>query len=110
VRWVRAGYGSTCSGNWPGAGDQPAVRAGGRNTKIHALSDAKGRLIVILLTGGEAHDCPDAERLFRRVRSPQWMAADASLVEPGRGATDCGQSCEAARAAPQPVSAIIFRT
>ena len=27
---------------------------GGRNTKIHALADAKGRLIAILLTGGEA--------------------------------------------------------
>src|SRR5262249_21447633 len=30
---------------------------GGRNTKIHALADVKGRLIAILLTGGEAHDC-----------------------------------------------------
>ena len=29
---------------------------GGRNTKIHALADAKARLIAILLTGGEAHD------------------------------------------------------
>ena len=38
---------------------------GGRNTKIHALADAKGRLIAILLTGGEAHDCPVAERLIR---------------------------------------------
>ncbi len=44
---------------------------GGRNTKIHALADAKGRLIAILLTGGEAHDCPVAEHLFRRVKSPQ---------------------------------------
>ena len=34
---------------------------GGRNTKIHALADAKGRLIAILLTGGEAHDCPVAD-------------------------------------------------
>ena len=32
---------------------------GGRNTKIHALADAKGRLLAILLTGGEAHDCPE---------------------------------------------------
>jgi hypothetical protein len=38
---------------------------GGRNTKIHALADAKGRLIAILLTGGEAHDCL-AERLIRK--------------------------------------------
>ena len=43
---------------------------GGRNTKIHALTDAKGRLIAILLTGGEAHDCPVADRLIRRVKSP----------------------------------------
>jgi transposase len=49
---------------------------GGRNTKIHALADAKGRLIAILLTGGEAHDCPVAERLMRRVKSPERLLGD----------------------------------
>ena len=49
---------------------------GGRNTKIHALADAKGRLIAILLTGGEAHDYPVANRLIRRVKSPQRMLGD----------------------------------
>lgn len=49
---------------------------GGRNTKIHALADAKGRLIAILLTGGEAHDCPLAERLIRRVKSPERLLGD----------------------------------
>ena len=49
---------------------------GGRNTKIHALADAKGRLIAILLTGGEAHDCPVAKRLIRRVKSPKRMLGD----------------------------------
>ena len=49
---------------------------GGRNTKIHALADAKGRLIAILLTGGEAHDCPVAERLIRRVESPERLLGD----------------------------------
>ena len=49
---------------------------GGRNTKIHALADAKGRLIAILLTGGEAHDCPVAERLIRRVKSPERLLGD----------------------------------
>jgi transposase len=49
---------------------------GGRNTKIHALADAKGRLIAILLTGGEAHDCPIAERLIRRVKPPKCMLGD----------------------------------
>ena len=49
---------------------------GGRNTKIHALADAKGRLIAILLTGGQAHDCPAAERLIRRVKKPKRMHGD----------------------------------
>jgi transposase len=49
---------------------------GGRNTKIHALADVKGRLIAILLTGGEAHDCPVAERLVRRVKFSKRMLGD----------------------------------
>jgi len=49
---------------------------GGRNTKIHALADAKGRLIAILLTGGDAHDCPLAERLIRRVKPPKRLLGD----------------------------------
>jgi transposase len=49
---------------------------GGRNTKIHALADAKGRLIAILLTGGEAHDWPVAERLMRRVQSAERLFGD----------------------------------
>ena len=49
---------------------------GGRNTKIHALADARGRLIAILLTGGEAHDCPVAKRLIRRVKPSKRMLGD----------------------------------
>src|SRR5262249_17960787 len=37
---------------------------------------AKGRLIAILLTAGEAPDCPVAERLMRRVKPPKWMLGD----------------------------------
>src|SRR5262245_32774225 len=51
---------------------------GGRNTKIHALADAKGRLIAILLTGGEAHDYPAAKRLIRRVKPPKHMLGDTA--------------------------------
>ena len=29
-----------------------------------------------MLTGGEAHDCPVAERLFRRVKSPERLLGD----------------------------------
>jgi transposase len=49
---------------------------GGRNTKIHALADAKGRLIAILLTGGQAHDCPVARRLIDRVEPAERLLGD----------------------------------
>ena len=44
--------------------------------KIHALADAKGRLLAILLTGGEAHDCPVAGRLVRKVGPSKHMLGD----------------------------------
>ena len=49
---------------------------GGRNTKIHAIADAKGRLLSILLTGGEAHDCPPAQRLIRRTKAARKLLGD----------------------------------
>jgi transposase len=49
---------------------------GGRNTKIHALADAKGRLLSILLTGGQSHDRPVAERLIRRVKPAKTLLGD----------------------------------
>jgi transposase len=49
---------------------------GGRNTKIHALADAKGRLLAILLTGGQANDCPVAKRLLRRVKPAKYAIGD----------------------------------
>ena len=52
---------------------------GGRNTKIHAIADAKGRLLSILLTGGQAHDCPPAQRLIRRTKAGQEAARRQSL-------------------------------
>jgi transposase len=51
---------------------------GGRNTKIHAVSDAKGRLLSILLTCGEAHDCPPAPRLIRRTKAAETLIADTA--------------------------------
>ena len=51
---------------------------GGRNTKIHALADAKGRLLAILLTGGQAHDYPVAKRLICRVAPPKHMLGDTA--------------------------------
>ena len=49
---------------------------GGRNTKIHAISDAKGRFLSILLTGGEAHDCTVAERLINRTKAAKELLGD----------------------------------
>ena len=44
--------------------------------KAHALADAIGHLLAILLTSGEAHDCAVAERLIRRVKSQKRMLGD----------------------------------
>jgi transposase len=33
-------------------------------------------LIALLLTGGEAHDCPLAERLIKRTKTPQRLLGD----------------------------------
>ena len=49
---------------------------GGRNTKIHAVADAKGRLLSLLLTGGQAHDCPPATRLIRRTKPAKRLLGD----------------------------------
>src|ERR1700704_5116001 len=64
---------------------------GGRNTKIHALADAKGRLIAILVTGGQAHDCPVAERLIRRVKRQNGCLATRHMT-----AMSCAKSCMSA--------------
>jgi transposase len=65
------------SGRKRGAQRQAIGRSrGGRNTKIHALADAKGRLLSVLLTGGEAHDCTVAERLIRRTDAAEELLGD----------------------------------
>jgi len=75
---LHARQGAPLGGWWERGEQKQAVgrSRGGRNTKIHALADAKGRLLAILLTGGEAHDCPVAERLIRRVKTPKKMLGD----------------------------------
>jgi transposase len=49
---------------------------GGRNTKIHAITDAKGRFLSLLLTGGQAHDCPPATRLIRGTKPAKRLLGD----------------------------------
>ena len=61
-----------------GGGQKQAIgrSRGGRNTKIHAIADAKGRLLSVLLSGGEAHDCPPAPRLIRRTKAARKLLGD----------------------------------
>jgi transposase len=40
------------------------------------------RLLAILLTGGEAHDCPVAERLIRRVKPAKRILGDRAYDSP----------------------------
>jgi transposase len=67
----------SASGGRGGEQKQAVGRSrGGRNTKIHAIADAKGRLLSILLTGGETHDRPVAERLIRRNDAAEELLGD----------------------------------
>jgi transposase len=66
-------------GLWRKKGEQTQAigrSRGGRNTKIHAIADAKGRLLCLLLSGGEAHDCPPAQRLIRRTKPAKKLLGD----------------------------------
>ena len=40
------------------------VSRGGRNTKVHAITDGQGRPLAFLLTPGQAADCKAGERLL----------------------------------------------
>jgi Transposase DDE domain len=77
---LHARQGASLGGGGKGAQKQALGGSrGGRNTKIYkiyTLADFKRGLIAILLTGGEAHDCPVAERLVRRVKPSKRMFGD----------------------------------
>ncbi len=62
-----------CAGRGVACGN---VYSGSLLETDEALADAQGRLLAILLTGGEVHDCPVAERLIRRVKPSKRMLGD----------------------------------
>lgn len=67
----------SASGGHGGEENQAVGRSrGGRNTKIHAIADAKGRLLTFVLTGGEAHDCPIGAELIDAVEPAEVLLAD----------------------------------
>src|SRR6187200_585435 len=97
VRWARRGVWENLFRELAGSGraadtqmiDSTHVKAhrsaaggkGGSRNRLLAARAAgatrrKGRLIAILLTGGEAHDCPVAARLVNRVEPAQRMLGD----------------------------------
>jgi len=49
---------------------------GGLTTKVHALVDANGLPLELVLTPGQAGDCPVAERLLGRLREGTIVLAD----------------------------------
>ncbi|HEU5443949.1 MAG TPA: IS5 family transposase [Pseudolabrys sp.] len=69
----------SASGGKGGSRKQAIGRSrGGRNTKIHAIADAKGRLLSVLLTAGQAHDCPPAPLLIRRTSVADTLLGDTA--------------------------------
>ena len=69
---------ASLGGRWKRGEQKQAVgrSRGGRNTKIHALADAKGRLLAILLTGARHMIAQSRERLIRRVKRAKRMLGD----------------------------------
>ena len=49
---------------------------GGLTTKVHALTDALGRPLEMLLTPGQAGDCPAAAHLIGHLRPGSILLAD----------------------------------
>jgi transposase len=49
---------------------------GGLNTKLHAITDAKGRLLKLFMTAGPVSDYSGAAALLRSLPNAQWMLAD----------------------------------
>ena len=49
---------------------------GGRNTKLHAVCDAKGRPLILLLTPGNVHDCKVAQRCIEAMPPAAELVAD----------------------------------
>ena len=103
VRWAERGIGNGYSARWRAAKTlptgcssiQPASRfiaapaaekgglgpwhrrtKGGRNTKLHAVCDAKGRPLVLLLTPGNVHDCKVAQRCIEAMPPAAELVAD----------------------------------
>lgn len=82
--------------NKKSGGDRCMGRSrGGLTTKIHALTDAQGLPLELVLTPGQAADCPTAAKLLGRLREGTILLADKAY-----DADWLRRSVEAAGAAP----------
>ncbi|WP_407699237.1 transposase [Sphingopyxis yananensis] len=53
------------------------------NTKLHAVTDANGRLISFFMTGGQVSDGTGAAALFDSLPKAEWMLADGAMMPTG---------------------------
>ena len=77
---------------------------GGLTTKIHALTDSHGLPLELVLTPGQAADCPTAAKLLGRLREGTILLADKAY-----DADWLRRSIEAAGAAPNIPSKVTRR-
>lgn len=77
---------------------------GGLTTKIHALTDAHGLPLELVLTPGQAADCPTAAKLLGRLREGTILLADKAY-----DADWLRRSIESAGAAPNIPSKVTRR-
>ena len=54
------------------------ITKGGRNTRLHAVCDEKGRPCVLLLTPGNVHDCRVAQRCIEAMPPSAVLVAGKS--------------------------------
>jgi len=55
---------------------RPGGRSGGLNTKLHAVTDARGRPLRFFMTAGQVSDCTGAAALLNRLPAAEWLIAD----------------------------------
>nr|WP_254684507.1 IS5 family transposase [Sphingomonas haloaromaticamans] len=66
-----------CAGGAKGGPAHGIARTkGGRNTKLHAVCDGKGRPLVLLLTPGNVHDCKVAKACIEALPPSAELVAD----------------------------------
>ena len=72
-----------------GCGRQIGRTKGGMNTKLHAVTDSKGRPIRFLMSAGQVSDDKGAAAMVSSMPKADWLLADRSY-----DAFWCEKPCE----------------